>query len=101
MPKIFPFKAIRYKMSDQELERAVCPAYDAIGETLAAKLRKNSKNAIHIEVPEGTGDQKYRNARDLWIRWKKDGVVLQDADPAFYVYEQKFTVDGKKYSRRG
>lgn len=102
MPKIYPFHAYRYKLANKALEKAVCPPYDVIGEKLAAELRRGSPvNAIHIELPEGEGDRKYENARKIWTAWKKDGQVRRDAKPGFYVYEQEFTVEGKKYSRRG
>ncbi len=101
MPKIFPFKAIRYKLSNAALKTAVCPPYDVIGEAQANSLRSDPKNAIHIELPEGDGDVKYANAKKTWDGWRSDGTLKQDAVPAFYVYEQQFTVEGKKYVRRG
>lgn len=101
MPKIYPFKAVRYHLSNAALKGAVCPPYDVIGEDQAKRLRSDARNAIHIELPEGEGDAKYGNARKIWDAWRSGGTVRQDAAPAFYVYEQKFTVNGKKLQRRG
>ena len=101
MPKIFPFRAYRYALSSRDLSRAVCPPYDVIGKDQAETLRENPLNAIHIELPEDAVETKYGNARRIWDQWKKEGAVRRDEMPAFYLYEQIFTVRGKKFSRKG
>ena len=100
MPEIYPFKAYRYSNS-KSLNRVICPPYDVISPAQAASYRKCAENAIRVELPEGDERQKYENARKIWEDWKSRGVVAQDSEPSFYVYEQVFKVKGKKYSRRG
>src|SRR5438552_3621418 len=101
MPKIFPFRAYRYGLPAPRLKSAICPPYDVIGEKLEARLRRLPLNAVHVELPAGPADAKYRRARSIWEKWKKGGVVRRDGTPAFYVYEQAFEVDGQKMVRRG
>ena len=101
MPKIFPFKAYRYDLPSPKLKSAICPPYDVIGESQEKQLRRLPQNAVHVELPAGPTGSKYRRARSIWEKWKRGGLVRQDAAPAFYVYEQTFEVDGQKLVRRG
>ena len=100
MPNVSPFKAYRYSDS-VPLKRALCPPYDVISETQAQKLRQDSSNAIHVELPSGSDDKKYENARQVWKNWIENKTVSQDSAPAFYVYEQRFLAHGKRFSRKG
>lgn len=101
MPNIYPFRAFRFNLNNSNLQKAVCPPYDVIDEVLAKKLRKNNSNAVHIELPAGSNDEKYANARKTWEVWKSKGLVQQDVQAAFYVLEQIFKVNGKRYARKG
>lgn len=101
MPGIFPFRAYRYSFPSSKMGKIVCPPYDIIDDSLAEKLRKSPYNAIHIELPAGSPEKKYKSARTIWYRWNKAGIVQQDVEPAFYVYEQVFAVNGRRISRRG
>ena len=53
MPKIAPFRAYRYRSTNQELSQQVCPPYDIIDFDLELKLKKNTANAVRIELPSG------------------------------------------------
>ena len=101
MSDIRPFQAYRYPATGSKLKSLICPPYDVIGDALEKQLRRGKQNAVQVELPAGNGAAKYKNARKVWDRWKKDGVVRRDLAPAFYLYEQIFTVGGKKYSRKG
>jgi uncharacterized protein (DUF1015 family) len=101
MSNIKPFRAFRYQLPKRTIERAVCPPYDTIDDALAQKLRKTSFNAIHIELPEGTAEKKYENAKKILESWEKQGVVQQDPKAAFYIYQQSFEVNGRLFHRKG
>src|SRR3989338_10418824 len=101
MPKIFPFRAFRYNLPNPKLKKAVCPPYDVIGEGLAETLRKEPANAIHIELPEGSLENKYDYARQIWNVWKEKNVVARDRESSFYIYNQVFVACGRRYSRVG
>jgi uncharacterized protein (DUF1015 family) len=101
MPKIHPFRAFRFNLNNSKLQKAVCPPYDVIDDAQAKKLRKNRFNAIHIELPEGSNEEKYAHAKKIWETWKNQGLVQQEDHPAFYVLEQIFKVNGRQYARKG
>ena len=63
-------------------------------------------NIIRLELgKEEPGDDEARNrytrAKETLDAWRKEGVLILDEVPSFYVYEQEFTVEGKTYQRRG
>lgn len=101
MAQIFPFKAFRYQLSQTKLSKALCPPYDIIGPKLEKQLRQNPLNAVHVELPEGTSDDKYVRAKETWQEWRNKGIVRQDTDASFYIYEQSFTVNRKQFVRKG
>lgn len=101
MPEIDPFKAYRFTCSNTELKEWVCPPYDVIPPALEKKLQKKRVNAIHIELPKGSPTTKYKNAQKIWETWVKKGIVKEEDKEAIYLYEQTFTTNGKKFSRRG
>ena len=92
MPLIRPFAAVRYK--SPALSRLLCPPYDIIPPALAARLRREPKNAVHLELPSGdgshlTGDPKgYARARADWEGWLAKGVLRRDPRPFLYICEQ-------------
>ena len=106
MADIVPFLGIRYdpaRVSD--LSRVLAPPYDVIGEAERAVLEeRHPQNVVRIELPRGEGDERYAEAARLLGNWKAEGVLRADAQPAFYVYEQQFTLPqaaGRIYTRRG
>ena len=101
MAKINPFKAVRYQALNSKAAALVCPPYDVISPKLEKKLRKLKENAVQIELPSGSPKTKYQNAEKIWGIWRKKGVVQQDKEAAFYIYEQLFNANGQRFSRKG
>jgi len=99
--KISPFAALRFDPRKAPLSRALCPPYDVISPEQAADLRRHPVNAIDVELPRGAGPNRYRAAAGVWKRWKKDGMIIGDAAPSFYVCEEMFYRRGKSFRRRG
>jgi uncharacterized protein (DUF1015 family) len=54
---------------------------------------------VHLELKDKSLD--YAQLAAIFEQWCNDGVFENDAEPCFYLIKQDFTVDGKKYSRRG
>jgi uncharacterized protein (DUF1015 family) len=103
---IVPFLGIRYDAERAgDMSRVLAPPYDVIGEAERAELEaRDSHNVVRIELPRGEGDARYVEAARLLGAWKAEGVLRADAKPAFYVYEQQFTLPqapGRIYTRRG
>jgi uncharacterized protein (DUF1015 family) len=99
MADVRPFRGVRYAAAT--LDSALCPPYDVISPELASSLRRRKSNAVRLELPEGEGDEKYARASAQWRRWTTDGTLARDARPAFYLIEEKYALNGKRYVRRG
>jgi uncharacterized protein (DUF1015 family) len=103
---IVPFLGIRYDAERAgDMSRVLAPPYDVIGEAERAELEaRHPQNVVRIELPRGEGDARYAEAAHLLGAWKSEGMLRADAKPAFYVYEQQFTLPqapGRIYTRRG
>ncbi len=68
--------------------------YDIISDKEANELRKNPRSAIHIILPDGEGDEKYKNARKAYENFRKD--MIKDS-PSIYLYQEK----SQEFSQRG
>lgn len=113
MAVISPFQAIRYNPDrvNGPLKSVVSPPYDVLSLAQQDELYKRSPhNVVRIILNrqydgDGPDDNRYtRSARKL-NTWLDAGVLAEDAHPAYYVYEQTYTVNAgaqpKKYVRRG
>ncbi len=101
MAKISPFAARRFDPRKAALSRALCPPYDVIAPDEAEALRRRPVNAIRVELPAGSEAARYRAAAKVWKRWEKDGAVLADEAPSYYVCEETFAKGGQSLRRRG
>jgi uncharacterized protein (DUF1015 family) len=103
---IVPFLGIRYDPERVgDVSRVLAPPYDVIGEAERSELEaRHPENVVRIELPRGEDDGRYAEAARLLGAWTAEGVLRPDAKPAFYVYEQQFTLPqapGRIYTRRG
>lgn len=97
MAEIAPLTPLRYDLSRLPggLSSVVAPPYDVISPEQRAELAAlHDANVVKLILPEGEGDAKYGNAAALLAAWRKDGVLVRDAEPAFYRYDQTFTPPG-------
>ncbi|HUO48125.1 MAG TPA: DUF1015 domain-containing protein, partial [Acidimicrobiales bacterium] len=92
MPRFEPFAGLRYDPS-VPLDLVIAPPYDVVNaaqrEELAARHRAN---AIHVELPAddaARGLDRYQAAAAILEAWMDEGLVLQDAAPAFYAYRMR------------
>lgn len=101
MAQIKPFGALRYQTNNAgKIETLTCPPYDIISEEQReAFLRENPYNVIRLELPRG--EEPYAQAGKTLEEWLQKGVLAQDETPAVYIYEEEFTVRGKRMSFRG
>lgn len=101
MADVRPFRGIRFDPEKARLGAVLCPPYDVIDAVEAAKLRREPKNAIHLELPEGQGAARYENAALAWTDWRAQGLLVQDDRPSLYVVEERFAFAGKARRRLG
>ena len=84
-----PFRALRYAADD--LSALTSPPYDVIDADGVAALEEASEhNVVRLILPRaGGGDEdRYARAARTLASWLQAGVLVPDATPALYVYEQ-------------
>ncbi len=102
MAIIRPFNAMLYRIDhNEDLEMLCCPPYDIISPEKQAQLYALPHNAIHLELPEGEGEARYKNAAKTLDAWLSSGVLTDAGGDALYLYEEDFTVEGKRRYLRG
>lgn len=113
MVKLSPLEGIRYKAKN--LSRLVCPPYDIVSSARRKELLAISKdNFISVELPApfpkspahkiknmpGSSPKPYAVAARVLGSLLAREVMARDAS-SYYIYTQKFTLDGKKLERTG
>jgi uncharacterized protein (DUF1015 family) len=95
MAVVKPFRALRYARPAASL---VAPPYDVITpEQREEYLARDPHNVVHLTLPESEEDA----ARALEA-WRREGVLVEDAEPAMWALEQEFTgPDGVRRTRTG
>jgi uncharacterized protein (DUF1015 family) len=102
MADVQPLRALHYDLATiGSLADVVAPPYDVIDpqqrEALAAR---SPYNVVEIDLPQG--DDRYANAAATLERWREEGAVVRDAEPALWALSQEYTApDGRLLTRRG
>jgi uncharacterized protein (DUF1015 family) len=102
VPDFLPFRGLRYVGRD--LSPVTAPPYDVIDdEECSAFERADPHNAVRLILPrESASTDRYAAAAASLARWRSDGVLQLDADPAFYEYRMAFDADdGRHVETRG
>jgi len=99
MAKVIPFKGLRYNLEKiDDLGRVTAPPYDIISPAKQDELyARDEFNVIRLEYgKEFDGDSadcnKYTRANEFLQKWIADEVLKLDEKPAFYIYEQVFSL---------
>jgi uncharacterized protein (DUF1015 family) len=106
MTRIRPFRALRYDVAKVRLADVIVPPYDVIAPgDREGFYARDPHNAIRLELTRRVEDEPrtdYAEARRTLEVWLREGVLLRDAEPAFYALRQSFTgPDGKAHVRDG
>jgi uncharacterized protein (DUF1015 family) len=109
MADIFTFRGVRYDAQRVTLEKVLTQPYDKI--TLEMQERyyaASAYNLIAIEkgkalASDSATETAYTRAARKFEEWLRDGILIQDAEPAIYAYFQNYTLPGTnhKLERRG
>ncbi|MGH9338772.1 MAG: DUF1015 domain-containing protein [Acidobacteriota bacterium] len=98
MAKLFPFRAYRYNpQAVGDVSDVVTQPYDKISE----QMRKNYLERHPANIVRVIKNADHDEAAQYLNRWIEEGVLRQDASPAFYPYEQIFDFEGETFSRLG
>lgn len=108
MSTIRPFAAIRYATtaSGHDISTRLAPPYDILDlEDKQRLLAPDAKNFVKIDLPhippKSAGPpEAYDASRRQIEAWLADGTMVQDAQPAVYVYHQGYAYDGVSYVRK-
>jgi uncharacterized protein (DUF1015 family) len=99
MTNVRPFHGIRYNVEiTGELSSVITPPYDVITpEQQASYYRRSPYNIIRLEFGQGfPGDtsgnryNRYSRAAKTLNDWLRDGVLVREQHPAFYITEHCF-----------
>ncbi len=109
MPEIHAFRGIRYDLGHVgALSDVVAPPYDVIdAEYQQALYDQHPYNVVRLDLNRmepGDDDEvnnRYTRSARFLHRWRADGVLFTESDPAMYVYHQTFEHLGVSYTRRG
>jgi uncharacterized protein (DUF1015 family) len=102
MAEIAALRALRF--DDTDLPFVVAPPYDVIGPSERALFAARSPyNVVHVDLPEGEGDEKYARAAEILASWRRRGVLRRDDRPTLVRYAQTFEPPGggRSITRRG
>ena len=108
MPHIQAFRGLRYDLGHVgSLSDVIAPPYDVIDDSLRDQLyEQHPSNVIRLilnrdEPGDDESSNRYTRAARFLKNWRREGVLMQEADPALYVYHQVFEYDDVSYTRRG
>ena len=109
MADLRPFRAFRPR--PDIAERVACPPYDVISTAEARALAHgNPFSFLHVTRPEidlaegidEHASEVYAKGRENLEELVADGVLIQDAEPRFYVYAQSMPLpDGTRHDQTG
>jgi uncharacterized protein (DUF1015 family) len=101
MADVKPFRGVLYnKIKVKDIRSVLTPPYDVISKEEEKVYAENSPyNIVRLILPEG-GEGRYRNSAELMDKWLRDGILVQDGKPAFYLYEEEFYLEDGEIRRR-
>ncbi|HTG01165.1 MAG TPA: DUF1015 domain-containing protein [Nitrospirota bacterium] len=98
MAKIIPFRGVLYNQKKAgRLSGLVCPPYDIITpQSQQALYRENEFNVVRLEFglesPADTDtDNRYTRSAAILNDWLAKGILQQDGEPSFYIYEMEYS----------
>jgi uncharacterized protein (DUF1015 family) len=102
MADVEPLRALHYDLSRTDgLQDVIAPPYDVIDAAQREALASRSPyNVVRIDLPEG--EDPYADAAEILADWRRQDVIVQDPEPAFWVLQQDYTgPDGQQRTRTG
>ena len=106
MARVRPFRAWRYARPERDISAVIAPPYDVITpqmrETLAAPRRgqRRRRGAARGQRRSERARQQVPHAGEIFRRWREDGTLASDEQPAIYLLEQRYREGGRDVRRR-
>ncbi len=87
MAVISPVRALRYSSQAGEIASLATLPYDVIPPALEAEYKARSPyNFAHLILPNGD----YASAARKLAQWQAEGILQEDKEPAYWLYEEVF-----------
>jgi uncharacterized protein (DUF1015 family) len=102
MADVQPLRALHYDLAKVgSLTDVAAPPYDVIDPEQRERLAAQSPyNVVRIDLPEG--EDPYAEAARTLDRWRQEGAVVRDDEPALWTLTQDYTApDGRILTRHG
>ena len=103
MAKVVPFKGYRYNTDVfKNLNDVTAPPYDIISKEEQQELyNKNEQNIIRVDFgmdfdTDTEDNNRYTRSGEYLKKWIDEQTLKQDDEPAFYIYEQVFSLASGK-----
>ncbi|MFG2291662.1 DUF1015 family protein [Streptomyces sp. NPDC048595] len=91
--RLLPFRGLRYAPDRiSSLTAVTSPPYDVVVRPDGVRHLETADpyNIVRLILPHAADPTtRHRQAADTLRRWRTEGVLTQDAEPALYVYEQR------------
>jgi uncharacterized protein (DUF1015 family) len=95
-----PFKAITYSPKAGNPANLIVQPYDKISPEMQKRYYLVSPyNYCRLTLP--MEQDKYNVASKRIAQWLNDGIIIKETQPAIFVSQQEFSLDGKHYTRNG
>jgi uncharacterized protein (DUF1015 family) len=104
MPRISPFTGLVFDPAVAgPLEVVTAPPYDVIGEVERRRFLSSSPHSVvHLDLSEAEGGRdRYERAAELLSAWRRQGVLVANDGPAYFVYEMRFRLETRERTIRG
>jgi uncharacterized protein (DUF1015 family) len=105
---IIPFRGYRFDPEVVgDITRVVTPPYDRVyPDVQEACYRRSPYNIVRItkgiaEEGDSADNNVYTRAAQVFNEWMGNGVLIQDQEPAFYIYHQTYSFEGERLTRKG
>ncbi len=106
MPRLRPFRALRFDAASADLSDLLAPPYDIISPTERAQLlARDPHNIVRIELPADLGEagsEDYAAAAAAAREWRQAGVLIKDPEPTVTVHEMRWSdAEGREQTATG
>ena len=105
MAKVIPFRGLRYNTDKvQDLNAVTAPPYDIISPAQKQELyNKDEFNVVRLDygmdfVSDDETNNRYTRSAAYLEKWMEDQTLVFEDKPAFYIYEQIFSLGTEKPS---
>lgn len=101
MPKVLPFRGLRYNQDRIPLQEVIAPPYDVISDEHQERLYgRHPQNIVRLIL--GKESDRYASAAKHLDDWVKSGILIRDPEPCIYVLHQTFEdKSGDQRTRKG